>query len=268
MSLSMAVFRWFVERLRDVFMWPLNLVRDFPVRLRRLLLTGWYLIQSAARAASRIGQATGGRAEVPAVRRQPIGPIAWLYRFITQIFDLLGGPEVAQFIAHLVTNTTPLNEQEMAAISLVLGSEAMRYQDVRVAEGGLLDLIFKYNGNLAYTTWRTIHFPRNGGGHETSHTRANLSVVVHELIHAYQYEQVGTRYLGEAIYMLLKTKRNCYDYGRAQGLRDAAAAAKRYCDFNREQQAQIVQDYYRLLLMNADLSAYEPFIAQLRSGEL
>ena len=71
-----------------------------------------------------------------------------------------------------------------------------------------------------------------------------------------------------AIYALIKTKRDCYDYGFIQGLRDAAAAGKRYRDFNREQQAQILQDYYILLARGADVAAYEPFIAQLRTGEL
>ena len=52
------------------------------------------------------------------------------------------------------------------------------------------------------------------------------------------------------------------------------AAGKRFCNFNREQQGQIAQDYYNLVI-NPHLSpddpvrlAYQPFIEDLRSGEL
>jgi hypothetical protein len=191
-----------------------------------------------------------------------------MHQFVAQLFDMVGGPEIAQFVMHLITNTTPLNKQELAAITSLLGPDKMRYHEVRVAEGGLLDLIFKYNGNLAYTTWQTLHFPRKAVSQRPSHSRENLSIVIHELIHAYQYERVGSRYLGEAIYVLVKTKRNCYDYGGKEGLQEATESGKQFRDFNREQQAQIAQDYYMLQLMESDVTAYEPFMAQLRSGEL
>jgi hypothetical protein len=90
--------------------------------------------------------------------------------------------------------------------------------------------------------------------------------VVHELIHVYQYEQVGTRYLGEAIYMLVKTKRDCYDYGGRNGLVMACSSGIHYCDYNREQQAMIVQDYCAIKQTDADLSAYQPFIEELQQG--
>ncbi len=34
-----AIFLWLGERLRDLSMWPVNLVRDFPIRAGRLLRT-------------------------------------------------------------------------------------------------------------------------------------------------------------------------------------------------------------------------------------
>ena len=250
---------WIRERLRDALMWPLNLVRDFPVRFRRLVQTlrrgwagAWHLAPAARQ--QRLGLWL----------RQSAGETAnWVHLLVVQVFDLAGGPEIAQFFMHLLTHTTPLTPAERAAISAILGSKGLRYGEVRVAEGGLFDLVFKVNGNLAFTTWHTINFPRSG-----HHTRANLAILIHELTHVYQYEQVGSRYLGEAIYKLVTTRRNCYAYGAAAGLQAAQAKGEGYRDFNREQQAQIVQDYYTLCQKGEDVSAYEPFIAQARAGDV
>ena len=138
--------------------------------------------------------------------------IDWIHRLVTQLFDLVGGPEIAQFFFHFFTMTTPLTEDEIEMMSSIAGPKAIRYDEVRVAGSGLLDIIFRFNGNLAFATWHTVNMPRKG-----SHTRANQSILAHELTHVYQYEQVGTRYLGEAIYMLVKTKRDCYEYGGSAG---------------------------------------------------
>lgn len=258
-----ALAVWLSERVRDAAMWPVNLIRDFPVRFSRLLKTLWRGV---------LGAATFLPGAIEAIRRrefrvwleQSAGRAAhWIHQFGVQLFDLAGGPEIAQFLMHLITKTTPLNGSEIAVISSILGPHGLRYGDVRVAEGGLFDLVFKLNGNLAFATWHTINLPRTG-----NHTRANLAVVVHELTHVYQYERLGSRYLGEAIYVLVKTKRNCYNYGSIEGLRRAAAAGKEYCDYNREQQAMMIQDYFTLRERGADVSDYEPFVAHLREGRL
>ncbi len=259
---------WLSERGRDVLMWPVNLVRDFPVRASRLLGTGRHAVAAIAAYPRRRRMATVSDAAMSKPPTELTGPAEWLHRLVAQIFDLVGGPEVAQFLMHLITHTTPLTSEEMALITSLLGPDSLRYRDVRVAEGGLMDLVFKFNGNLAFSTWHTVHFPSTARRDGTDHTRANLAIVVHELTHVYQYETVGSRYLGEAIYVLIKTKRDCYNYGLARGLKDAAASGKQFCDFNREQQAQIVQDYHALRVAEQDTSAYDPFINQLRAGAL
>jgi hypothetical protein len=261
--LIQPIATWLSERLRDATMWPVNLIRDFPLRSGRL-------INTIGRGV--VGAATFLPGAVRVARRQELRPwllqeagrgAGWLHRFIVQLFDLLGGPEIAQFLMHLVTKTTPLKGDEIAIIASILGPYGLRYGDVRVAEGGLFDLLFKLNGNLAFATWHTINLPRVG-----RHTRSNLPIVVHELTHVYQYERVGSRYLGEAIYVLVKTKRNCYDYGSAEGLRMAAAAGREFCDYNREQQAMMIQDYFALREKGADIAPYEPYLAHLRAGKL
>jgi hypothetical protein len=260
-NLATAVAHWIGERLRDAALWPVNFVRDLPLRLSRLLQTIWQGIMGIIFIWPQLFTAVQNRQLRPWLG-QTVGQIAgWLHRLLTQTFDLLGGPEIGQFLMHLITRTTPLTGDEIATISSILGPKALRYEDVRVAEGGLFDFIFKLNGNLAFATWHTVNMPRQG-----HHTRANRAILVHELTHVYQYEQVGTRYLGEAIYMLIKTKRDCYNYGAASGLQQACDAGRTYRDFNREQQAQITQDYYTLRERGVDVSAYEPFIVQAQAG--
>jgi len=50
-------------------------------------------------------------------------------------------------------------------------------------------------------------------------------------------------------------------------LRQARSEGKRFCAFNREQQASIVQDYYLQLCHGWDATDYEPFIAEMRAGK-
>jgi hypothetical protein len=254
---------WVKERGRDVLMWPVNLLRDGARRsgrLRQTLRQGAVgLVQFVPEGvqAARAGALRGWLA------RQPGRLIYWLHRLLMQIFDVVGGPEIGQFLMHLITHTTPLTPVERAMIEEVLGPGAMRYHDVRVAGGGLMDWVFKWNGNLAFTTWHTVNFPRKG-----RHTRHNHPILMHELTHVYQYERVGSRYLGEAIYMLIKTKRNCYSYGGAEGLHVDRQGGKCYKEYNREQQAQIVQDYFARRQDGQDITAYEPFLIEVRAGEL
>lgn len=72
-----------------------------------------------------------------------------------------------------------------------------------------------------------------------------LDVVVHELTHVAQYEKVGAKYLPEAAHAQATEG---YDYvgaGRKYAnLRQARTKGARFKDFNREQQAQIAEDYY------------------------
>jgi hypothetical protein len=110
-------------------------------------------------------------------------------------------------------------------------------------------------------------------------------IVVHELTHVYQYEKAGTRYLGQAVLAQCGVG---YDYGGAIGLEKDFKAGKKYRDYNREQQAQIAEDYFVLLKRDAKKEAngdatkeasltkeyesqkktYQPFIAQLQAGQL
>lgn len=222
----------------DALLWPLNLVRDLPGRYGRLL---------------------GSLVALP-VGRSPARYGAWLYAFGCYLFDLFGGPEIVQFFWRLATDTRPLTQAEIEAAVAVLGPGAVRYQDVRLAQGGFLKRVFRLNQGRAFATWHTINMP------DAANIR--LALLVHELTHTRQYERVGSVYIGQGLWVQRRFGRLAYDYGGPEGLNAAKAAGKRYKDYNREQQGQIAQDYCARQRAGQDTAAYEPFIADLQRGLL
>jgi hypothetical protein len=247
---------WFAERLQDAARWPLNFWRDLPRRAGRLagLLTTPPFTPIPHAARGRGGSRTAPTQQASAV------PF-WLHSLLCYLFDLIGGPEIVQFALRLVTQTEGLTAAEIAAAEAVLGPNALRYREVRLAHDGVLTWVFRFNGNRAFTAWHTVAMPRCDRT-----TDSYFDLVVHELTHVYQYERVGTVYIGQALDSQSRLGRRAYDYGGPAGLAQARAAGKRYADYNREQQGQIAQDYHAGLQAKADVSAYEPFIGELREG--
>jgi hypothetical protein len=220
---------WLGDRGRDLALWPRNLIRDLPRRVRRLpaaLDEGGITAQTGALAA--------------------------------YLWDLAGGPELFSLLWRLVTRTSALTQEELERAASVLGEEAIRFRDVRVAEGGLLNLIFPRNGQRGFATYHTVNLPKANG-----RNRLESGLLVHELVHVLQHERLGSVYIPQCLHA---QRTGGYDYGGAEGLRAARDGGKRLCDFNREQQAQIAEDYYNCCRVGADVTAYEPFIRDLQEG--
>ncbi len=262
-SAAVALAGWLSDRLADVARWAVNLLRDLPLRVGRLATTLWAALRGPFDYA----------AQILARRREPNPPnatalavtillriLAWLLRLLSRLADLVGLPELVELLLRAISRDTPLTPAETAAAASVLGSGALRWEDIRVAEGGLLQLIFSRNDGRAFTVFHTIAMPSTG-----YNRRANLSILVHELTHVYQHERAGSVYMGEAIHAQQTAG---YDYGDAEGLARAREAGKCYRDFNREQQAQMVQDYFSRCQSDEDVTAYEPFIAEMREGRV
>ncbi len=262
-----AVLYWFKERLRDVWLWPFNLVRDFPARSGRLAATLWAGGRAVLLFPLFIWQGLRSQTPQQSMRHWVRQTGIWLHLLLAQLFDLVGGPEICQLVMHLGMHTTPLTAVERSAVRSIFGAENLRYGDVRIAQGGILHLIFRYNGGLAFATWYTIYLPVKGQQKERN-GRHNLPLLVHELTHVFQYHHVGSRYLGEAIYYLVTTQRNCYQYGGSAGLQSCWQQGKSLAQFNREQQAQIVQDYFAKLQAGEDTAVYLRYIKQLQKRHL
>jgi hypothetical protein len=206
----------------------------------------------------RAGRLMGALAVWPL--RGEVAASAWLEALAWYLFDLLGGPEVVQLGWRLATDTRPLTAEEIEAAAAVLGPRAIRYEDARVANGGLLRYAFRANNNRAFATWYTINVPPE--------KERNRALLVHELTHTRQYERVGSVYIGQGLSAQRRLGQKAYDYGGPVGLTAQRAAGKHYCDYNREQQGQIAQDYRARFEAGQDTTAYEPFIQELRAGLL
>lgn len=260
------IFNWLAERLSDLARWPVNLVRDFPRRITRVIITLWVGSYSVIFFFKRPKKKAEFDSSNDSFAKQWEGVSFWIHRLVNELFDLVGGPEIGEFFLRMIARSTPLTGEEVGKAAELFGPNGLRFSDIRITEGGLLEnLIFRFNGNLAFATWHTVHLPLTG-----RHTRETWPLVMHELTHVYQYENVGTRYLGEAIYMLIKTKRDCYNYGKGKGLEKAHQMGRPYYTYNREQQAMIVQDYVTYCERGEmeKTAVYEPFLAQLRAGKL
>ncbi len=187
-------------------------------------------------------------------------------KWMARVFDFLRGPRLCEVIWRLITKDRALSEAEFKAAASVLGASSIRYGEVRVADGGLLWLIFKFNKRRAFATFHTINIPDSGGG-----SSPRLDVVVHELVHVYQFEIIGSLYIWQA---LRAQWSKGYKYGGWRQLAKDRKKGKHFSDYNREQQGQIAQDYYRkvvakgLAAENPVYQAYEPFINELRNGQL
>lgn len=254
---------WVGERIHDAAAWVVNLVRDLPSRLVRLGQTIFDGLVGVVSFASEAIQAlaSGGISGFASwLWEKAKAGGAWILRLVSRIFDVMGGPELTEFIIRTISHATLLTTEERSAAQSVLGPDAIRWNEVRVASGGLLSIIFALNEGRAFATFHTINLPSDG-----EHGRSNVAIVVHELTHVYQYERVGSLYLGQAIHAQAT---DGYEYEGVAGLQRDRAKGKRFREYNREQQAQIAQDYYVLLSTGGDTSAYEPFIAELQAGDL
>ena len=204
---------WLGDRVEDFAKWIANLIRYLPARLGRIALT---LVFAAVGLVTFVPLGVrvwrrGGRANFIAWLRSGCagGRCAWCNwccrRWICSacrsFLRCCGGPQPTR---------SPLTGAEISAVASVLGPFALRYQDIRVAQRGILRLVFKANGGRAFATFHTVNLPATG-----DHQRANVDILLHELVHVYQYERAGSRYFAEA---LLAQQEEGYGYGGRGGL--------------------------------------------------
>ena len=134
----------------------------------------------------------------------------------------------------------PLTGDEIEASKTVHPAGLIPYGSIRVDEDSNLIKIGNTLGTWlgsdvlpgAITTMHIIHLPVGGVARH---------VMMHELTHVCQYELVGAIYMPEAIHAQQTAG---YDYGDIS--QPPSVTGRHYADMNREQQAQIVEDYWAL----------------------
>jgi len=253
---------WLGNRLQDLAMWLVNLLRELPPRVARLAIALWRGVRGVVLALPRAYRAATDRSGpglAAWLRRVPRDVGIWLIVLLFRVLDLFGVPELWSFVLQMVCHVTPLTGPEIGAAAGILGPTAIRYADVRIAEGGALNFIFARNGGRAFTTFHTVNLPTTG-----RHSRTHFDILLHELVHVYQYERTGGLYVAEAIYAQHTTG---YSYGTPDDLVQCLATGICYRNFNREQQAQLVQDYYERCVEEHPVAAFEPFIWDMQAGK-
>ncbi|MCB9230114.1 MAG: hypothetical protein H6581_00505 [Bacteroidia bacterium] len=189
------------------------------------------------------------------------GLLLRLNRSFSGVLDWVGVGNAWDVVGEKVKSGTRLLTQlEVEEARRVFG-EILPYEEVRVDENSSLASLGAWmhrTKGMGFVVAHTIHFNRvltQKAGHP------DLKWLMHELTHVLQYKLTGMRYLGEALHAQATTG---YQYGGPKGL-----PGKNLADFNREQQADIVADYYYMVLHGTlDPTPYEPLIRELREGKI
>jgi hypothetical protein len=93
-----------------------------------------------------------------------------------------------------------------------------------------------------------------------------LDWLVHELTHAWQYQQMGWTYLFKALRAQFRDKELAYDFGGEDGLLKSRKKQIQFKNFNPEQQGNITQAYYVRRRGGKDTSAWDPFIEEIQKS--
>jgi hypothetical protein len=187
------------------------------------------------------------------------GFLKWILTVALQSLEIGGLGEAYETIMDLIKfNTRTLSASELKAGKSVFGS-SINFDFVRVDIGAVIGPAFSHR---AYTSFHTI----NSWGTEST------DVMVHELTHVWQYENAGAIYMPQAIHAQVWGEK--YDYKDVAGLQRKKTAGEGFLSFNREQQAQIVQDFFSLrqngvvpggAATPADLPLYADFVQTVSS---
>lgn len=194
-----------------------------------------------------------------------IGGAKWAGEAFIHVLEAAGLGEGLQLFWGLIFRLRPLSPPERRASESVHPKGLIPYWKVRVDEnsylikiGQKLAKLFKTKTSpAAITTMHVIHAP----------TVLSLPIAVHELTHVAQYEKVGDMYMPQALHG--QESKMGYSYGN---LRTALRRGKRFKDFNREQQASICEDYYKVSNgMTAQFGGTKrelrPFIGDMQAGK-
>jgi hypothetical protein len=125
--------------------------------------------------------------------------------------------------------------------------------------------------NNAVTLGNVIYFPvplHTGGGEAGAGSINHMAWLIHELTHVWQFQNIGLKYLYQAVWAHLRMGERTYAYGGAKELVAAQKKGLQLNDFNPEQQGDIVRDYYLRRHRHEDTSAWEPFIEQLHTPKM
>ncbi|PPK85394.1 hypothetical protein CLV84_2290 [Neolewinella xylanilytica] len=146
---------------------------------------------------------------------------------VFQLCDLLFLFDSYERVSNLLSSCIrPLSESEVNLLYPIFG-DSVPYHRIRLDERARIG---PRRYGLIYVSFHTIN----------SWGPIPLPILVHEVVHVWQYVNRGAIYIPRAL--AAQRSRMGYDYGGLEGLRGAYSLD----DFNYEQMAALVEDAYRL----------------------
>ena len=182
----------------------------------------------------------------------------WWLELLYLILDVVGIPELYEIVADWIKwSSRPLRPEEYELVYPIFG-DTIQYDRVRIDERAVLG---PPQLKICYVSFYTI----NAWGGMSN------ALLVHEMVHIWQFQQWGSVYIPRA----LKAQGSAegYNYGGAPAIVNWARQNGRLEDFNPEQQADLIADYWRLQngwqtqwgpAGPADLPYYSYFVQQLQ----
>lgn len=187
--------------------------------------------------------------------------LKWLPGVAVLLLDVFGLPELYDVFSNLSkSKSRSLNDKEMKVAELIF-KQSIPLEEVKLDERarfGPKQLRF------AYVSFFTI----NSYGHMSLH------LLIHELVHVWQYLHFGSMYIVHALFA--QHSKEGYNYGGLDALIEAQHSNRRIEDFNFEQQADICRDYFLIQhgyrpqwgsACQTDLFYYEYFVNQIRNSK-
>lgn len=186
----------------------------------------------------------------------PSGMVEWMTDLGFYWMDVIALPEMYQVIMWLVKwQMRKLTTEELQLAYQVFG-ENIKYDRITVDDKAKLGT---KKLAIAYVSFNTINFDRKLSKH----------VFIHELVHVWQYQHFGSIYIARAI--KAQRSKEGYNYGGPARLYHHMLKGGKLTDFNFEQQADIIEDYYKMITRPdhagpMNLSIYHYYADQLERG--
>ncbi len=153
----------------------------------------------------------------------------WWIELLFYSLDVLAVPEIYETLMDWSKwKTRPLTKEEIQTARTVFG-DSINYDRVRVDETA--NIACKKH-HLLYVSFYTVN----------SWGQFRPDIFIHEMMHVWQFQSIGGVYIPWAL--LAQRTDLGYNYGGLQVLADVKASGGGFENFNLEQQADIISDYF------------------------
>lgn len=186
--------------------------------------------------------------------------IHWWSEMFYFVLDIVAVPELYETLVDVIKwRTRPLTLEERALLYPIFG-ESLIYDRIRIDEQAYLgppQWKFCYVSFYTINSWKPMH----------------TALLIHEVVHVWQFQHWGSVYIPRAL--RAQYSREGYNYGGAPRVVNWANRGARLEDFNPEQQADLIADYWRIQhgyvthwgpAGPADLPFYTYFAEQLKEN--